>query len=134
MFEKFIEYGLHDTSVNDIIIGENGLNFLFQEGVYILNDAGKETTISKPCKMSVNIECFDRNRLFEHCTFYKCYKNRVSEVDFAEIKKLLIKDYFDIDLDFYSPFARAISLRGHIGKYLTEIRITEIQSIEFSMI
>lgn len=134
MFEKYIEYGLHDTNVNDIIIEKNGLTLLFREGVYILNDAGKETSLSKPCKMNINIENFNSNSLFEHCSFYKCYKKHFSEVDLFEIKKLLLKNPFEIDLDFYSPFARAISLRGHIGKYLAEIKITEIQSIEFIMI
>lgn len=133
MFGKCIEYGLHDTYVNDIIIEENGLTFLFEEGVYILNDTGKETSLSKPCKMCINIEDFDKNSLFEHCLFYKCHKNHFSEVEFSDIKKLLSKYRFVIDLDFYSTFARAISLRGHIGKYLAEIRITEIQSIEFKI-
>lgn len=134
MFEKYIEYGLHDTSINDINIEENGLVFLFQEGVYILDNTGKETSLSKPCKMRIYIEDFDKNSLWGHCSFHKCHKKHFSEIDFLDIKKLLLKNRFDIDLDFYSPFARAISLRGHIGKYLTEIRITEIQSIEFSMI
>ena len=133
MFEKYIEYGLHDTSVSDIIIEENGLTFLFQEGVYILNDAGIETSLSKPCKMCIKIEYFDKNSLFEHCSFYKCHKKHFSEVEFSIIKKLLSKNRFNIDLDFYSPFARAISLRGYIGKYLAEIRITEILSIQFEM-
>lgn len=133
MFGKCIEYGLHDTSVNDIIIEENGVILLFQDGVYFLNDAEKETALSKPCKMCIKIEDFDKNSLFEHCSFYKCHKKHFSEIEFSEIKKLLLKNRFDIDLDFYSKFARAISLRGHIGKYLAEIRITEIQSIEFKM-
>ena len=133
MFEKCIEYGLHDTYINDIIIEENGLTFLFQDGVYTLNDAGKEISLSKPCKMYIKIENFDKNSLFAHCCFYKCHKNHFSEVEFLEFKKLFSKNCFVIDLDFYSPFARAISLRGHIGKYLAEIRITEIQSIEFKM-
>lgn len=132
MFEKYIEYGLHDTSVNDISIEENGLAFLFQEGVYILDGADKETSLSKPCKMSVIVEDFDKNSLFEHCCFYKRHKKHFSEVNFSDIKKLLSKNRFAIDLDFYSPFARAISLRGRIGKYSVEILITEIQNIKFT--
>ena len=133
MFEKCIEYGLHDTFINDIIVGENGLIFLFQEGVYILDDMGRETTLSKPCKMNICIEDFDSNRLFEHCSFYKCRKKHFSEVDLSDIKKLLLTNRFDIDLDFYSPFARAISIRDYIGQYMVEIRISEIQSIKLEM-
>lgn len=133
MFEKYIDYGLHDTSINDITIEENGLAFIFNGGVYILNDAGKEATLSKPCRMMINIEDFYGDKLFEHCSFYKCHKKRFSEIDFSEVKKLLLKNRFDIDLDFYSPFARAIALKGYIGKYMIEIRITEILSIEFQM-
>ena len=133
MFKKCIEYGLHDTSVNDITLNEDGLIFLFQDGVYILNDMNKETTLSKPCKMYIDIEHFDKSRLFEHCNFYKCYKKRFSEINFLVIKKLLSKNRFVIDLDFYSPFASAISIRGHICKYMVEIRITEIQSIKFKI-
>ena len=133
MFEKYIEYGLHDTNVNDIIIGENGLIFLFCNGVYILDDTGKETCLSKPCKMNIFVDDFDSNRLFEHCTLYKCYKKCFSEVDLSDIKDLLQKNHFVIDLDFYSPFAKAISLQGHIGKYMIEIRVTEIKNIEFEI-
>ena len=131
MFKKCIEYGLHDTSVNDITIEDNGLTFLFENGVYISSDDGKESSLTKPCKMFINIEAFNRNSPFEHCSFYKCHKKHFSEVEFSDIKKLLLKNRFDIDLDFYSPFAQAISLRGYIGKYQAEIRITEIKSIEF---
>ena len=133
MFEKFIEYGLHDTYVNDIILGKNGLTFSFCNGVYILDDTGKETCLSKPCKMKIFVQDFESNRLFEHCTFYKCYKKRYLEVDLSHIKDLLKETHFAIDLDFYSPFAQAISLQGHIGKYMIEIRITEIKNIEFEI-
>ena len=133
MFENYIEYGLHDTYVNDIIIGENGLTFSFGNGVYILDDTGKEACLSKPCKMNIFVDHFDSNRLFEHCSFHKCYKRHFTEVDLSDIKELLLKNNFEIDLDFYSPFAQAISLQGHIGKYLIEIRITEIKNIEFEI-
>ena len=134
MFEKFIEYGLHDTTVNDIIIEENGLAFLFKNGVYILSETDQELFLSKPCLMKIYIDGFDGNRLLEHCSFYKCFKKHFSEVDFSDIKKRLLKSCFDIDLYFYSPFAKAISLRGYIGKYMIEIRVTEIKTIEFIMI
>ena len=133
MFEKYIEYGLHDTYVNEIISSENGLTFSFCKGVYILDNAGKECHLSNPCKMNIYVDDFDSNRLFEHCSFYKCHKKRFSEVDLSDIKNLLLKNHFEIDLDFYSPFAQAISLQGHIGKYLIEIRITEIKNIEFEI-
>lgn len=133
MFMKYIEYGLHDTAVNEIVIEETGLTLLFREGVYILDDTSKETSLSKPCKMIIHIEDFDKNRPFEHCSFYLCNKKHFSEVEFSDIKKLMLKNRFDIDLDFYSPFARAISIRGYIGKYKAEIMITEIQSVEFEM-
>ncbi|MCH5162180.1 MAG: hypothetical protein J1G38_01670 [Clostridiales bacterium] len=133
MFDRYIEYGLHDTFINDIIINKNGLTFSFCNGVYILDDTGKESYLSKPCKMNIYVDDFDINRLFEHCSFYKCHKNRWAEVDLADIKDLLLKNHFAVNLDFYSPFAQAISLQGNIGKYLIEIRITEIKNIEFEI-
>ena len=131
MFEKCVEYGLHDTTVNDILIEEYGLTLLFRDGVYLLNDEGKETRLSKSCAMHVYVEDFDSARLFEHCSFYKYHKNRFSEIEFADIKKLLLKNSFHVDLDFYSPFARAILIRGYIGKYMIEVQISEVKSIEF---
>lgn len=131
MVQKYIDYCLHDTSVSDIIIEEYGLTLLFREGVYKLDGAGKETNLTSPCEMNIFIEDFDSNRLYEHCDFYKCHKKHFTEVSLSDIKKLLIKNHFDIDLDFYSPFARAISIRGYIGKYMVEMRITEIKSIKF---
>ena len=83
--------------------------------------------------MNIFVVDFDSNRLFEHCTFHKCYKKRYAEVDLSDIKDLLKKTHFAIDLDFYSPFAQAISLQGHIGKYMIEILITEINNIEFEI-
>ncbi len=100
---------------------------------FFFTHTGKETILSKPCKMRIYIDDFDSNRLFEHCSFYKCRKKHFFEIDLSDIKKLLSKNRLTIDLDFYSPFARAISIRGYMGKYMVEIRITEIQSIEFEM-
>ncbi|MCM1043089.1 MAG: hypothetical protein NC350_02635 [Corallococcus sp.] len=134
MFQKYIEYGLHDTTVNDIIVEEFGLALLFRNGVYVLDDTDKENHLSKPCKMNIFVEYFDKNRLFEHCTFLKCHKKRFSVVNLSDIKKLLLKNRFNIYMDFYSPLANAISLRGDIGKYAVEIVITEIQSIKFETI
>lgn len=134
MFQKYIDYILHDTSVNDITVEEYGLALLFRNGAYVLDEAGNEPYLSKPCKMNIFIEDFDKNRLFEHCTFFKSHRKHVTEVDLSEVKKLLLKNNFKIYLDFYSPFANAISIRGNIGKHAVELIVTEIQSIKFETI
>lgn len=36
---------------------------------------------------------------------------------------------FDIDIDYYSSFAKSMLLRGFIGKIKTDIMITDINKI-----
>ena len=131
MFEKILDYGLHDTLVHDIVMEESGVTLLFREGVYELSGEGKEIALTEPCKMRLTVENFDTTDLYAHCSFYQCCKNRYAEIGFSEMKALLANDPFEIDLDYYSPFARAVLLRGHIGAYLIEVQITEVQTIAF---
>lgn len=129
MFEKRLEYGLHDTFVHDIAIEENGVSLFFREGVYESDGEGKENFLTQPCKMVLTVENFDKENIFAHCSFYKCRKNRYAEIDFSEMKSLLSKSPFEIDLDFYSPFARAVLLRGRIGAHGIEMQVTEVQTV-----
>ena len=131
MFEKTVDYGLHDTLVHDIEVEENGVSLSFREGVYELSGEGKEISLTKPCKMCITVENFDKTDLYAHCSFYKCRKNRYAEIGYSELKTLLGTNPFEIDLDYYSPFARAVLLRGHIGAYRIEMQITEVQTIAF---
>ena len=131
MLKKQIDYGLHDAYIYDILLEENGISLLFNDGVYLLDENGKETQLSAPCKMLINVENFDKSKIYAHCDFRKTHKNRFKNIEFTDLKKLLLKDKINIDLDFYSPFAQAISIKGTICRCFIELTIYDVVSIEF---
>ena len=65
------KYALHDTAIDEIVCTDKGVELRFANGVYLLNQNGKETALSDPCRMVVDISGFDGTRIFEHITVTK---------------------------------------------------------------
>ena len=126
-----MKYALHDTEINKIVCNNKGLELHFVNGVYLLDEKGKETELSNPCRMDITINGFDNTKLYEHITVTKTRKLKVSEIEFYDFLKLLEKNLFKIDIDYYSFFGSSILLKGYVGKYIIELIITEIEKAEY---
>ena len=58
-------------------------------------------------------------------------KSKVAMMDFADFLKLIEKNPFDVDIDYYSFFGASVLLKGYCGKYGIEFTITEIEKVEY---
>ena len=50
---NILKYGLHDTSFNTVKIGKKGISLSFNNGIYLLDENGKEKRLSKECNLSL---------------------------------------------------------------------------------
>lgn len=126
-----MKYALHDTEISKIVCNNEGLELHFGKGVYLLNEKGTESELSKPCRLVITINGFDRTRTYEHITVTRTKKSKVTEMDFADFLKLLEKDSLRIDIDYYSFFGASILLKGYLNKCEIELTVTEIEKAEY---
>lgn len=128
-FKSNLNYGLHDTEINDIDFDDTVLKLQFNSGVYFLNSEGKETELSGKCIWCFKIRDFNKASLFEHITLYKAYKNKFAEIDFKSFKKILCKNCFQIENCYSTPFNNSLLFKGYVGKFKIDFCISEIESI-----
>lgn len=126
-----MRYGLHDTAVNRIACNQEGIELFFRDGVYFLNENGNETALSGACKMAIKIDKFDPRRTYEHISICQFRKSKVKRIEFVEFTKLVEKDAFQVDIDYYSFFGAAILLKGRCGKFEIEFTITDVDKVEY---
>lgn len=127
---KVLDYGLHDTKLNNLETKELGVVLYFDNGIYSL-DNGKETNLTESCKIEIEIECFSKFKTFEHIEIFAIHKNKIKEISIDEFSKMLQKAAFDIVMDYISTFSNALLLKGFIGKYKIELKISDIKNIKF---
>ena len=125
------KYALHDTEINKVTIHNGGIELHLDNGVYLVDDNGKEMEFSAPCRVSIVINTFNFANVWEHITIMKFRKSKVKEIDFDEFLKLLNVNSFDITMEYYSLFGAAMLFKGYIGKYGIEVAITEIEKVEY---
>lgn len=130
--DEIIKYGLHDTTINQINIFEEGLIFIFEKGVYYLNE-GKEINLSNKCLMKFSINTFDSKKLYEHITIYQIKRNKIKEIDCLTFINYINASVqaFNIDEDYYSEISKSILLKGYFNNTIIEFSIIDINYIEY---
>lgn len=126
------QYGLHDTTINRITCTDDGIILEFDDGVYLLDETGRETVLSKKCYLEIKINFFNRQKMFEHIEIERIYKKKSEEIEYDEFITLLSKYAFSIYLDYYSPFADSLLIRGSIGKYGIDFVVTEVAELTYT--
>lgn len=133
MDKKFFknDLSLHDSILNQILITENGIKLIFNNGIYKTDSNGIQTELTNKCCMNIKINEFDSKNLFQHIEIYKIYKKKVTEINYQELSNLLNVYYFDIDDEFYSQFSKSLLLVGFIEKIKIIFKISEIENTSF---
>lgn len=126
------QYGLHDTEINRITVTEYGIVLEFDKGVYLLDDTGKETELSKKCFLELKINFFDREKMYEHVLVRLTRKNKTKEIEYADFAAMLTKSSFNVYLDYYCPFADSILIKGSTDQGGIEFTVTEIAELSFT--
>lgn len=55
IFEELFQYGFHDTEISSIETSLCELRLNFNNGIYLLNEACRETTLTKPLQLKFQI-------------------------------------------------------------------------------
>jgi len=126
------KYGLHDTIVNDISMDNNKLIFCFNDGVYQLDELGKETTLTSKCKMTISIDALYTTSICQHIEIIQIVKRRIKEITYEDLVKQVNKSKLDVHFHFYSYFANTILIEAYLETALVLIKITEVNNINFS--
>ena len=132
LHEVKYQYGLHDTVINRITRTDDGIILEFDNGVYLLDDMGHESVLSKKCYLELKINSFDRQNMFEHISINLEYKRRLKEIEYAEFEALLSKNTFSVYMDYYCPFGNSLLIKGSIDKYGIEFAVTEVAELTYS--
>ena len=131
-FNDYIyRYGLHDCVVNDIFVEGEQLVFGFAQGVYVLDDYGKERNLTESCKMIVKVAGLNQNKMWEHVEINCLSKGTICEIEYDDFVQKVKEFNFDIDINYYSHFCNAILLKGYIKDDKYEMEISEVSTVEF---
>ena len=126
------QYGLHDTVINRITRTDDGIILEFDNGVYLLDDTGKETVLSKKCYLELKINCFNRQNMYEHICINLIKKRKLKEIEYSEFECMLTKSNVDVYLDYYCPFADSLLIKGKMKQGEIEFVVTEIAELSYS--
>lgn len=122
-----INFVLHDCFIDYIDITNFGLSVKFNNGIFIANE-NTEYSLSNSCKLNLFINDFKTHEDC-HVSIIKFNKSKRKDLSFNEFICTLEKNKFQIYLDFYSDFAKAIYLKGKMNNIEMEICISEINDL-----
>ena len=129
IFDQFFQYGFHDTEITSIIHDGRNIKLNFNKGIYLLDENGKETILSKPMQviLKINSDFDSLDEVFEIKEFGKKFKY----IDYILLEKYLQKDTFGILMTYYSKFNSSILFEGGINNKKIIFSIDEIAEITF---
>ena len=114
IFKQLFQYGFHDTEISSIDCEGLEVKLNFDKGIYLLDENGKETILSKPMQVILKISsCFDS---FEESFEIKEYGKKVKYLEYITLQKHLQKESFGISMCYYSNFNSCILFDGGILK------------------
>ena len=114
IFKQLFQYGFHDTEITSIDCEGLEVKLNFDKGIYLLDENGKETTLSKPMQVVLKINSYFDS--FEESFEIKEYGKKVKYLEYLTLKKYLQKKSFGISMCYYSNFNSCILFDGGISK------------------
>lgn len=131
LYNNIFKYGLHDTKVNIITVKDNTINLFFNNGVYLINDSGKEMSQTSDCTMYIEVTNLDASKMWQHIEILKSRRRRISEIRFEQFVADVQKHGFSVLMGFYSPFCNTLLLKGYTPNGHYDVTISEINSIDY---
>lgn len=114
IFEQLFQYGFHDTEISSVEGEGLEIKLNFDNGIYLLDENGKETILSKPMQVIFRIDSYFDS--FEDAFEIKEYGKKVKYLDYLTLKKNLQKEIFGISMSYYSNFNNCVLFDGGISK------------------
>lgn len=128
-FDYMLKYGIHDCVVDKIYIKDQQIMFSFCSGVFELNDLGRETELTVPCTMVVNVA--NLGNINNNILIKKRRKSNIKTIGFDKLIGLMKKSKLEIHMNFLSCFCNTVLLQGYIEKYEIQITISQVDQILF---
>ena len=127
---SFYNYLLHDSSIDTIYLDGSNIYLNFNSGFFDYKHNQLEN-----CKIIVTIKDLSKLNINSFINIKKTISKRKStvykQILFADFEKMLLKNNFEIEAEYYSDFERAILLVGKVGNYGLEFKITDIDKLDF---
>lgn len=114
IFKQLFQYGFHDTEISSIDGEGLEVKLNFDKGIYLLDENGKETILSKPMQVVLKIDSYFDS--FEEAFEIKEYGKKVKYIEYLTLKKYLQKESFGISMCYYSIFNNCVLFDGGISK------------------
>ena len=106
IFKQLFQYGFHDTEISSIDCEGLEVKLNFDKGIYLLDENGKETILSKPMQVILKISSYFDS--FEETFEIKEYGKKVKYLEYITLKNHLQKESFGISMCYYSNFNNCI--------------------------
>lgn len=127
IFEQFLKYGFHDTEISSIDGEGLEIKLNFNNGIYFLDENGKETNLSNPIQIILRLDSYFDS--FEEAFEIKEYGKKLKYLEYSTLKKILQKEEFGILMSYYSNFNNCILFDGGIPKKNIMLSIEGINEI-----
>lgn len=122
-------YGLHDTVATTVKILEDKFVLCFNNGIYRVNENGKETELTSACELEFTISDIENNIDIISTSNHKSHRIDISTF------VTMTKEYgFDIDDEYYSSFSRTFLLSGYIGKNAIQVYLIDVKNVSVKKI
>ena len=129
IFKQLFQYGFHDTEISSIDCEGLEVKLNFDKGIYLLDETGKETNLSKPMQVILKISSYFDS--FGEAFEIKEYGKKVKYLEYITLKKYLQKESFGISMCYYSGFNSCILFDGGILKRNIMFSIEGVNEIIF---
>ena len=114
IFKQLFQYGFHDTEISSIECEGLEIKLNFDQGIYLLDENGKETALYKQIQVVLKIDSYFVS--FEEAFEIKEYGKKVKYIEYLTLNKYLQKESFGISMCYYSNFNSCILFDGGISK------------------
>ena len=122
-------YGLHDTVATTVKILEDKFVLCFSNGIYRVNENGKETELTSACELEFTISDIENNIDIISTSNHKSHR-----IDISTFVTMTKEDGFDIDDEYYSSFSRTFLLSGYIGKNAIQVYLIDVKNVSVKKI
>lgn len=116
VFEFLFQYGFHDTEFSSIEISETEIKLDFDNGVYLLDETGKETRLSKPAIIVVKVALQPFIEQVEQQIEIRECNRKYKDIEYSKFKEYLQKEHFEVFMVYFSPFDNTVLVTGSIGQ------------------
>lgn len=126
--KKLLNYGFHDTEINEIILFDNYIKLVFKNGIYKLDENSKEKakTFETDLIIGVNAKyCFSIENAID-----VIINRKKQKYDIFSIIKKINSSSVRVHCIYYSNFNNTLLIEGDFGNYFILIKIEHCKEIE----